>query len=1552
MSFRNIKKMKYLALFVAILAVGAISSGDANAASTFDTYTDGDGVVWDRETTDDGDIYIGIHSVPANVTTVTVPAIGDVASGKDTYFLDAVCSDTSSCASVISDTATVTVLDMTNASKIQIRNVSQMFNAAHEVELKFGANVVIADPAEISNPSYWQYPSSVNPYASYPGAFEGMKVKLTDLSNVKYIGWNAFKDTALNAASKDITINNNQTIGGYVFAGSDITGLSIDAAEIGQGFCKGCTSLASLTIGDNVTSLRASAFEGTTSLSQVFNSNNITEIGGQAFKGSGITSANLSKVTYVSYEAFLNTTLSGGATFGTAGCGVGPAAFQNAGLVSIDLTNISSIEREGFKGNNITEVYFPKTYRKWEDLNGNTVVDLFENNPLKKVTLAYDLTAVKSQGSYTQPFWNQIGANAFHSIEEIVLIAPYGADEAVAADHGYNFINSDSGYMSLPNDVIYSLKNIIPRDFFEVAGGINGTGNTKKIVIDDNYEMIGSNAFQWLHINGIYTINNGVVSEDMRFPSKLRVIGSNAFGYSSSDKAALLALRINIDSLPQTLEYIGEYAFVENRSLLLNNFNLPNLVYLGGWAFDHVYGVKNIVLHDFDYYRTSSMLMFYGDENIETVVVDYDFFGQKYKYGSSGFSGMFSGWYAYYYSEALALNAQHFTSVKFTSKAVTAPSSNSYLDLFQGIWTDELDLSETPWTALYGDGQEAAVVFREAKIGTLKLPSNLEYINPAACIGADIDNLVLPATVKTIGEQAFSAVSSRLDRNSAEFAIGRYNAAHAEDPGFVPFEFNVGVKITSLPSSIESIGANAFYNDTKFTADVDLPNLKNLGASAFAGSGAHDVYLHDGLESLGINAFYGATNLNDITIDVDLYDADIRNGYDVDFAQLIDEGIIDSVSDLYGEHYDAALTGAENYDADYYDSFVATFGTPDHEYGTITFTENAGQPCEGHYNCSKDRAYFYGLKADKVDLSATNWQSTGESMFQESEIGELILPSGLVNIANDTFYQVALGDVTIPSTLQFIQQEAFQWATANIDGLPEGLILINSSAFYGADVTDNLVIPSTVQNIGQDAFNAGDEDVHYDTITIKPSLSSSQTNNQLIFQIFWNVDVDKMTIASFGLPAGTSIPEGETKPEFHGMPMEEVVITNLPVITKEAFEDCVNLKKVDLSSDANLRVIDKKAFVNDAELDTILFSPDIKNIDVTIGQYAFEGTAFKTMGDNTKQFDLTAAKFDASDGFAFSKMPLLETVDVPATFSELTVPEATFANDPELRLVTIDYHLDTIDNAAFSNDNKLESIFIWGDTQVIDENIAGRGGDGDGIGGAGGSGPQAVGPEYGPTIPEPTDIYAYSTSRAEEYAALPVRGTFEGDFYPLDEVLYLTSNKPTVLLNDDETDFDKSDLVVYAMRRDGIILESDEWSTYDGNAYPRSTSSVDFEHMAEKIQEDPVFGSIHDTPVPMNELDVTTNVNFANIDFALVPTEENPNVKKVTLLYNDKYTDNLADTDILPYQEKEDDDEEPAVPDTGAAKAMATFTKAALPIVAIVSLSLLGGVIVFKKRKN
>ena len=813
-----------------------------------------------------------------------------------------------------------------------------------------------------------------------------------------------------------------------------------------------------------------------------------------------------------------------------------------------------------------------------------------------------------------------------------------------------------------------------------------------------------------------------------------------------------------------------------------------------------------------------------------------------------------------------------------------------------------------------------------AKIDTVKLPQTVKKIGRNAFYRAEVANpMVLPDALEEIGEKAFMA----------------------GDVGPYAYPLSAGVNISNLPASLKQIGLDAFYSDYRMTADMDLPNLKELGSNAFSGTNVHNVHLHDGLEVLGINAFYDADNLNDVTIDVDLYNADIRG---------TDYYVVE-----FGEHYNENLTAKENYDADFYDAFFATFGTPGHKYGTITFTENAGEPSGGFENSNPYRAYFYGIKADKIDLSATNWTATGLAMFQDAEVGELLLPHALEKVSVFTFYNINAAakeegsgvepvSIAIPSTLKNIDYEGFQYARAEIDGLPEGLLSINTSAFYGADVTDNLVIPSTVTSIGPSAFNAGPEDVHYDTITIKPNLSMNSAAGQLIHQMFWNVDVDKLIINSSELPA-TNLDLGDDAEmqEFWHMPIEEVVITNLPKITVGAFDGCTNLKKADLSSDGNLRTIAAKAFIGDSKLDEIYFAPAIKNEVVTVGSFAFKGTAFKTMGDNTKQFDLSAAKFDASAGSAFAEMPLLETLDVPRTFSNLTIPVATFANDPELRLVNIDYKLDTIDDHAFSNDNKLESIFIWGNTQVEDSVIAGHGASTDGENGIyGGVNDQGRGAgEYGPTIPEPTDIYAYSTSRAEDYAALLVRDTFEGDFYPLDEVLYLTSNKPTVLVNDDATDFDKSDLVVYAMRRDGIILESDEWATYDDNAYPRATSSIDFESMAQAIQDNPVFASIHDTPVPMDELDISTNVNFANIDFTMVPDPDNANIRKITLLYNDKYTDHLADTDILPYQEGGD---EPVVPDTGATKAWKSFMDAGLPIVTIAMISLVGGALIFKKR--
>jgi hypothetical protein len=260
-------------------------------------------------------------------------------------------------------------------------------------------------------------------------------------------------------------------------------------------------------------------------------------------------------------------------------------------------------------------------------------------------------------------------------------------------------------------------------------------------------------------------------------------------------------------------------------------------------------------------------------------------------------------------------------------------------------------------------------------------------------------------------------------------------------------------------------------------------------------------------------------------------------------------------------------------------------------------------------------------------------------------------------------------------------------------------------------------------------------------------------------------------------------------------------------------------------------------------------------------------------------------------------------------------------------------------NAAFANDDKLERIFIWGNTYVEDKNIGGytmptRAPD------------DTVGGDFGPTIPEGTDIYAYSVSPTEAYAGYDGREDFEGVFYPLDEVIYLTSNKPRVQFTDDGDDFDKSDLIVYGMRRDGMILESDNWGEYDGVVYPRSSANLTFEKQPIVMAQRPAFGTIWDTPVPMDELDFG-NENFAEIKFEFIKDDDSDDVHLVNIIYTDKYTRGLPDTDIDPYAPSEKDGGSEGTPGTPS-----TFDQGILGYVAAVVVLAVIAVIAIRKTKK
>ena len=1443
-----------------LAGIGCLALTQPSYAASEGTFTDNNSTEWKYSYDTSGDdpvLTIGFKSAANTTNTIfTIPSLTEV-KGKlsslsginsiDTYHIRNLATESEASAAVA---PALTKVDMTNAAKVQISDLAPLFKNSQnsEIELVFGNDMVIGNSEYVD---YLTTQSSFNYVIdadAYPGLFEGLKVKLTNLDKVKYIGWRAFKDATLNESNTAITINSNQTVGGRVFENSNVKSLSINTSKVGFGFCKGCSSLTSLTLGNSVTEIYGQAFQNTSNLKQTLDTNKVTEIDRDAFHNSGLTGLTVhNDLAYIREYAFEGTTL-GELNFTGTNPSIGVRSFYNAGITSLNLgENLTTIQAVAFGKNKIKNLVMPKSITSLGP-------GLFMQNPLDTLTINYDVNMVsgytparvtygciKSWSDDIPVCSNPSKEDSMINLKHLILNAPY--EPATAQDRVY----SDSYLSDLRNHV----KNIIPGGAFADLDGL------ESVVIGEGYEYIGSRAFMRgssSMLNSSYCPvyaeqcvrnSNGEVLTTLSLPESLIAMEENAFMWFSNNRNMV------IDKLPSNLEYIGNQAFFMNAGTI-KDLNSTKLKYLGDRAFGVGLKVEKAYIGDSLAYIGHGA--FSGNYGYMDLTIDTDIYDGRLKGRTSSDTGSFfesfGMWFTSKYLDSLSFpdgftlpsensspdnHLHHYKKLTFTNKVTTIPTN--YGNFIEGLYCDTIDMSALNLTTLPN------FTFLFVKANEVKLPNGLVEIGAGGLQAAEIEEeLILPSTLKTIGALAFMAEAN-----------GRTQG---------------NIKITSLPNSIESIGHAAFYNQSRVKLDLNLPNLKTLGSASFMGTSVRDVTLGSNIESIDPFIFYRTPKLRNITIDRNLFSSSNRtSGWEV-------------IAWAFG-------------------------GDEGHQFGTIKLTSNAGQPCGGYGNCdqlvdynndpvvcyaqddgstvidcNKYYAQFYGIKARRVDLSEMqNVTTIPASMFQDSTIGEVILPDTVKTIGEDAFYQARIGKMNLPSSVETIDDEAFQWSYGNLELLPDSIKTVGRSAFFGADLTDDVYIPASIESIGADAFNGGDADVYYDTVTIAGDINETITNDQLVHQMFWNTDIHTLVINSSTLPSTTG--NGDVK-QFWNMPMEEVVITSLPAIPDNAFEANSNLKLLVMRRDNALRSIGEEAFLDCEKLYDVKFASGLANETVTLGKNAFSNTGFKTIGNDDAQFELNAAKFDASAGYTFANMKQLTNVYVPENFNNAVVPEGAFANASELVEVIVAPGVDKVKNAAFGNANKLERIIFWGDTIIEDSTLAGyvaptRGG---------------VSSLSAATIPASTDIYAYSTSKAKAYAD---SRSGDGEFYPLDEVLYITTDKYRISQPVDE-DFG-GDVTVYALRRDGIVMESDTWGEYDGTAYARDSKDLYFMHEAATVDADPAFGTVFETPVSINDLDFS-NENFTNISYTVGDADEDGN-RYTTIDYTDGLTNNVASTSVL-----------------------------------------------------
>lgn len=319
----------------------------------------------------------------------------------------------------------------------------------------------------------------------------------------------------------------------------------------------------------------------------------------------------------------------------------------------------------------------------------------------------------------------------------------------------------------------------------------------------------------------------------------------------------------------------------------------------------------------------------------------------------------------------------------------------------------------------------AVIEYNENGIPLIKYDRNKIFEN---YLNAGADSLVIPDTVKTIGEKAFWGIS---------FAT----------------------KAITIPQSVEYIGAGAFsqiYGIEKFevisgnpvytTIDGVLYNKREKMLVSFpCDKDAANFTIPDGIKHIEDYAFWNnQIKIGDATI------------------------IFPSTLETIGEF-----------------SFAYAFDNCDAKRGIVFPASLIKMEKGAFYGCKGD--FSFDLSKTKIkEISAYTFAHDQK----EGTIDALLFPSELKTIGDSAFLKCNIRFEKIPSSVVEIKNNAFRkanfWSDFAIDSDSE-LQIIGEYAFSGCGTPESLFLPAKLEVIGSHAFSNA---ARLETLTIPSSVKS------------------------------------------------------------------------------------------------------------------------------------------------------------------------------------------------------------------------------------------------------------------------------------------------------------------------------------------------------------------------------------------------------------------------------------------------------------------------------
>ena len=358
---------------------------------------------------------------------------------------------------------------------------------------------------------------------------------------------------------------------------------------------------------------------------------------------------------------------------------------------------------------------------------------------------------------------------------------------------------------------------------------------------------------------------------------------------------------------------------------------------------------------------------------------------------------------------------------------------------------------------------------------SLTIPNSVTSIGSFAFyFCSSLTSLTIPNSVTSIGSYAFGCCSS-LTSITVESGNAYYDSRN-DCNAIIKKSSNtliVGCQKTTIPSSVTSIGDDAFDGCSNLTS-ITIPNsVTSIGNAAFGGcSGLTSITIPNSVTSIGDNAFTWCSGLTSITIP--------------NSVTSIGNGAFNGCSGLTSLTIPNSVTSIGSY------AFSNCSGLT-----SITIPNSV--------TSIGDNAFYYcsDLTSITIPNSVT---SIGSSAFYFcSSLTSLTIPNSVTSIGSSAFYFCSsLTSLTIPNSVTSIGNGAFNGCSgltsitvesgnAYYDSrndcnaiiekssntlivgcqkttIPNSVTSIGDNAFNGCSSLTSITIPNSVRSIGNEAF--------------------------------------------------------------------------------------------------------------------------------------------------------------------------------------------------------------------------------------------------------------------------------------------------------------------------------------------------------------------------------------------------------------------------------------------------------------------------------------------------